>query len=187
MLWRHRLAQLRLAQALARESQRTRQEAPEQGWAILENLKGPVEGSGSRWLELEWYRAHALLLSTVPPSETVAEEALRAWSEVLAAARDLQFPAQVLEASTEGALLLLQRGEKLGARSRMQDAFPSFQQLWSRLPDTHETTFLGREDLHRFRQTVEATGLRFVLPERADPLQDWTPTQMNLPAVPDAE
>jgi hypothetical protein len=49
----------------------------------------------------------------------VAEEALRAWSEVLAAARDLQFPAQVLEASTEGALLLLQRGEKLGARSRM--------------------------------------------------------------------
>lgn len=187
MLWRHRLAQLRLAQALARESQRVRQEAPEQGWAILENLKGPVEGSGSRWLELEWHRAHALLLSTVPPSEAVAEEALRAWSEVLAAARELQFPAQVLEASTEGALLLLQRGEKLGARSRMQDAFPSFQQLWSRLPDTHERAFLSREDLHRFRQTVEATGLRFVLPERADPLQDWTPTQMNLPAVPDGE
>ncbi|HEY3401187.1 MAG TPA: hypothetical protein VGK03_11215 [Geothrix sp.] len=187
MLWRQRLAQLRLSQALARESQRTRQEAPEQGWAILENLKGPVEGAGSRWLDLEWHRAHALLLSTVPPSETVVEEALGAWSDVLAAARDLQFPAQVLEASAEGALLLLQRGEKLGARSRLQDAFPSLQQLWSRLPETHETAFLGREDLHRFRQTVEAAGLRFILPERADPLQDWTPTQLNLPAVPDPE
>jgi len=187
LLWRHRLAQLRLAQALARESQRTRQEAPEQGWAILENLKGPVEGSGSRWLDLEWHRAHALLLSTVPPTEPVAEEALRAWSEVLAAARDLQFPAQVLEASTEGAQLLLQRGEKLGAKARLQDAFPSFQQLWSRLPETQGTAFLGREDLHRFRQTVEAAGLRWVLPERADPLQDWTPTQMNLPAVPEGE
>ncbi len=117
----------------------------------------------------------------------MAEEALRAWSEVLAAARELQFPAQVLEASAEGALLLLQRGEKLGARSRLQDAFPSFQQLWARLPDTHETSFLGREDLHRFRQTVESTGLRFILPERADPLVDWTPTQVNLPAFLDPE
>ncbi|WP_291270452.1 hypothetical protein [Geothrix sp.] len=187
MLWRHRLAQLRLSQAVARESRQARQEAPEQGWAILENLKGPVEGSGSRWLDLEWHRAHALLLSTVPASEAVAEEALRAWSEVLAAARELQFPAQVLEASAEGALLLLQRGEKLGARSRLQDAFPSFQQLWARLPDTHETSFLGREDLHRFRQTVESTGLRFILPERADPLVDWTPTQVNLPAYSDPD
>ncbi len=187
MLWHHRLAQLRLAQVLARESQRTRQEAPEQGWAILENLKGPVEGSGSRWLELEWHRAHALLLSTVPPTETVAEEGLEAWSEVLAAARDLQFPAQVVEACAEGAQLLLQRGEKLGAKTRLQDAFPSFQELWSHLPENQGTAFLGREDLHRFRQTVEAAGLRFILPERADPLQDWTPTQMNLPAVPEGE
>ncbi len=187
MLWRHRLAQLRLAQVLSRESQRTRQEAPEQGWAILENLKGPVEGSGSRWLELEWHRAHALLLSTVPPTEAVAEEGLEAWSEVLAAARDLQFPAQVVEACAEGAQLLLQRGEKLGAKARLQDAFPSFQELWSHLPESQGTAFLGREDLHRFRQTVEAAGLRWILPERADPLQDWTPTQMNLPAVPEGE
>lgn len=187
MLWRHRLAQLRLAQVLARESQRTRQEAPEQGWAILENLKGPVEGSGSRWLELEWHRAHALLLSTVPPTEAVAEEGLEAWSDVLAAARDLQFPAQVVEACAEGAQLLLQRGEKLGAKARLQDAFPSFQELWSHLPESQGTAFLGREDLHRFRQTVEAAGLRWILPDRADPLQDWTPTQMNLPVVPDGE
>jgi tetratricopeptide (TPR) repeat protein len=186
-LWCHRLARLRLAQALARESQRARQEAPEQGWAILETLKGPVEGSGSRWLDLEWHRAHALLLSTVPPTEAVAEEALHAWSEVLAAGRDLQFPAQVVEACTEGAQLLLQRGEKLGAKARLQDAFPSFQELWSHLPESQGTAFLGREDLHRFRQTVEAAGLRWVLPDRADPLQDWTPTQMNLPVVPEAE
>jgi len=187
LLWRQRIAQLRFAQAEAREAQRVHQEAPEQGWAILENLKGPVEGCDSRLLDLEWHRAHALLLSTAPPSETVAQETLQAWSEVLAAARDLQFPAQVLEASCEGAALLLRRGEKLGARARMQDAFPSLQQLWMRLPESHETSFLGREDLHLFKETVAAVGLRFVLPERADPLVDYTPTQVNLPAFPDPE
>jgi tetratricopeptide (TPR) repeat protein len=187
LLWRQRLALLRFSQAVAREARQLRLEAPEQGWAILENLKGPVEGSGSRWLDLEWHRAHALLLSTVPASDVVVQEALEAWSAVQAAARDMQFPAQVLEASTEGAQLLIQRGEKLGARSRMQDAFPSFQQLWTRLPNAFETSFLGREDMHRFRQTVEAVGLRFIQPERADPLVDWTPTQMNLPAFTDPE
>jgi tetratricopeptide (TPR) repeat protein len=187
LLWRQRLALLRFSQAVAREARQSRLEAPEQGWAILENLKGPVDGSGSRWLDLEWHRAHALLLSTVPASEAVVQEALEAWGEVQAAARDMQFPAQVIEASTESAQLLLQRGEKLGARARMQDAFPSFQQLWTRLPEAQETRFLGREDMHRFRQTVEAVGLRFIQPERADPLVDWTPTQMNLPAFPDPE
>ena len=187
LLWRQRLAQLRFCQAVAREARQSRLEAPEQGWAILENLKGPVEGSGSRWLDLEWHRAHALLLSTVPATEPVVQEALQAWSEVQAAARDLQFPAQILEASAEGAQLLLQRGEKLGARARMQDAFPSFQQLWTRLPEHQETGFLGREDMHRFRQTVEAVGLTFIRPERADPLVDWTPTQMNIPRFPDPE
>ena len=123
----------------------------------------------------------------MPATEAVALESLAAWSEVQAAARDLQFPALILEASAEGAQLLLQRGEKLGARARMQDAFPSFQQLWARLPEGQENGFLGREDLHRFRQTVEAVGLRFIQPERADPLVDWTPTQMNLPAFPDPE
>ena len=187
LLWRQRIALLRYSQAVAREARHLKREAPEQGWAILENLKGPVEGSGSRWLDLEWHRAHALLLSTVQATDPVVQETLEAWSEVQAAARDLQFPAQVLESSAEGAQLLLQRGEKLGARARMQDAFPSFQQLWTRLPATHETSFLGREDLYRFRQTVEAVGLRFIQPERADPLVDWTPTQMNLPAFPDPE
>lgn len=187
LIWRQRLALLRFCQTVAREAQKSKLEAPEQGWAILENLKGPVEGSGSRWLDLEWHRAHALLLSTVPANDTVAQEALEAWGEVQAAARDMQFPALVLEASAGGAQLLLQRGEKLGARARMQDAFPSFQQLWTRLPEAQETVFMGREDMHRFRQTVEAVGLRFVMPERADPLVDWTPTQMNLPALPDSE
>ena len=187
LLWRQRLSQLHFSQAVAREARQTRLEAPEQGWAILENLKGPVEGSGSRWLDLEWHRAHALLLSTVPATEAVAQEGLQAWGEVQAAARDLQFPALILEASAEGAQLLLQRGERLGARARMQDAFPSFQQLWTRLPEAQENAFLGREDMHRFRQTVEAVGLTFIRPERVDPLEDWTPTQMNLPALPDPE
>jgi tetratricopeptide (TPR) repeat protein len=187
LLWRQRLALLRFSQAVARDARHSSLEAPEQGWAILENLKGPVDGSGSRWLDLEWHRAHALLLSTVPSTEAVAQEALQAWSEVQAAARDLQFHAQILEASAEGAMLLLKRGEKLGARARMQDAFPSFQQLWTRLPEAQETTFLGREDMHRFRKTVEAVGLAFIRPERADPLQDWTPTQLNIPAFQDPE
>jgi hypothetical protein len=187
LLWRQRLALLRFSQAVAREARQSSLEAPEQGWAVLENLKGPVEGSGSRWLDLEWHRAHALLLSTVPATEPVVQEALEAWGQVQAAARDMQFPALVLEASSEGAQLLLQRGEKLGARARMQDAFPSFQQLWTRLPEGQEPTFLGREDLHRFRRMVEAVGLKFIQPERADPLVDWTPTQMNLPAFPDPE
>jgi tetratricopeptide (TPR) repeat protein len=186
-LWRQRLALLRFSQAVAWEARHARLEAPELGWAILENLKGPVEGSGSRWLDLEWHRAHALLLSTVAATDAVVQESLQAWSEVQAAARDLQFPVQVLDASTEGAQLLLSRGEKLGARSRMQDAFPSFQQVWARVPEGHGTLFMGREDLHRFRQTVEAVGLRFVLPEKFDATEDWAPTQLNLPALPDPE
>jgi tetratricopeptide (TPR) repeat protein len=186
-LWRQRLALLRFSQAVAWEARHSRLEAPELGWAILENLKGPVEGSGSRWLDLEWHRAHALLLSTVPATDAVVQESLQAWSEVQAAARGLQFPVQVLDASTEGAQLLLSRGEKLGARARMQDAFPSFQQVWARVPEGHVTLFMGREDLHRFRQTVEAVGLRFVLPEKLDATEDWAPTQLNLPALPEPE
>ena len=37
--------------------------------------------------------------------------------------------------------------------------------------------------MHRFRKSVEDAGLRFVLPERADPLTDWTPTQANIPTM----
>jgi tetratricopeptide (TPR) repeat protein len=187
LLWRQRLALLRFSQAVAWEARQARLEAPELGWAILENLKGPVEGAGSRWLDLEWHRAHALLLSTVTATDAVVQESLQAWSEVQAAARDLQFPVQVLDASTEGAQLLLSRGEKLGARARMQDAFPSFQQIWARVPEAYGNMFMGREDMHRFRQTVEAVSLRFVLPERIDPLEDWAPTRVNLPAMTDPE
>ena len=187
LVWRQRLAQLRYCQALAREARQSRLEAPELGWAILENLKGPVDGSDSRWLDLEWHRAHALLLSTVPSTEVVVQEALVAWSKAQAAARDLQFHAQILEASAEGAQLLLQRGEKLGARARMQDAFPSFQQLLARLPEAQGTGFLGREDMNHFRRTVEAVGLQYIQPDPADPLIDWTPTQVDLPAFSDPE
>jgi hypothetical protein len=65
----------------------------------------------------------------------------------------------------------------------MQDAFPALQQVWTRVPQGHEQTFLGRPDMHALKETVELSGLRFVLPERGDPLADWTPTQVNLPKV----
>jgi hypothetical protein len=142
-------------------------------------LKNAVDTAGSRWLDLEWHRAHALLLSDPEASETVASEVLLAWGEVLAAAREMRFPGAALEACSHCAELLLQRGEKLGARSRLQDAFASFQELWSWIPESHEMSFQGRKDIHRFRQAVEAAGIRWVLPERCDPLVDWTPTQLS--------
>ncbi len=185
LTWRERLARLRHLQSEAASALENggggRLEGP---WATLEALKAPVEGSGSRWLELEWHRAHALLLMTAPePSEAITSEGLSAWSEVQAAARELRFPAAALEASAQSAALLLKRGERLGARSRLQDAYGTFQELWSRIPEAHAMAFLGRPDVHRFRQAVEGAGLRFVLPERVDPLADWTPTQVSLPVV----
>ena len=141
-----------------------------------------MEGSGSRWLELEWCRAHALLLlTTTGDEETVAVESLMALGEMSAASRELGFPALALEASVLGAAQLLQRGERLGARAKLQDAFSSFQELWTQVPDAHEMPFLGRQDIHRFKETVQAAGLRFTLPERTEPLADWTPTQVTLP------
>ena len=180
-VWRESLARLRCIQAETLEAGAL---APESAWVHLERLKGPVEGSGSRWLELEWHRAHALLLSRSGSSEAVVSEALLAWGEVVALARELKFHAQVLEAETRGSGLLLDRGERLGARSRIQDALPSLQELWSRLPSHFEESFLARPDIHGFRQAVEATGMRLALPPKSDPLADWSPTQANLPPVP---
>lgn len=183
LVWRERLLRLRLIQAQACEAldRGTALVGGEAAWSSLEALKTPVEGSNSRWLELEWHRAHALLLSASPsPTESVVSEALGAWSEVQAAARELRFPAVVLEASARSAALLLERGERLGARSRIQDAYGAFQELWSRVPEAYGDCFLGRPDLHRFARAVEACGLRFVVPERTNPLADWTPTQVTL-------
>lgn len=182
LVWRERLSRLRLLQAEACGAlEQGGVQEPEAPWALLESLKAPVEGSNSRWLEMEWHRAHALLLSAAPnPTEAVASEALGAWSEVQAAARELRFPAIVLEASARSAALLLKRGERLGARSRLQDAHGAFQELWSRIPEVYGQSFLGRPDLHRFSLAVEASGLRFVIPERTGSLADWTPTQVTL-------
>ncbi|HEU4952695.1 MAG TPA: tetratricopeptide repeat protein, partial [Holophagaceae bacterium] len=180
--WRARLADLRALQAAAREARRAGREAPEEVWARLEALKAPVEASASPWLEFEWARAQALCLACLPPSEPVDLQALQAWGEALGLARRLQFPTAVLEAALEGAEVMLRHGERLGAMARLQDSFASFQQVWLRLPDGHDQSFLGREDLHRYRTAVEAAGLRLPFPERGDPLADWTPTQANLPA-----
>jgi tetratricopeptide (TPR) repeat protein len=180
-VWRERLARLRCIQA---ETLEAGAHAPEAAWVHLERIKGAVEGTGSRWLDMEWHKAHALLLSRSGPEEAVIAEALTAWGEVVALAREMKVPGQVLEAETCCSTLLLARGERLGARSRIQDALPAFQELWSGLPDHFENYFLGRGDIHRFKEAVEATGLRFILPAKVDPLADWSPTQANLPLVP---
>jgi tetratricopeptide (TPR) repeat protein len=181
--WRERLSGLRTLQSEAREARQAGKEASEAAWNKLELLKALVDGSGSRWLDLEWQRAHALLLSTATPSDAVDLQTLQTWGGALGLARQLQRPGLTLEACVEGAALLLRRGEKLGAMARLQDSTPAFQQLWSRVPETHEQPFLGREDIHRYRELMTMAGLRFVLPERGDPLADWEPTQANLPPL----
>ncbi|MDP2876903.1 MAG: hypothetical protein Q8O00_12015 [Holophaga sp.] len=183
LLWWERISRLRELQAEALAALKGGSpRSMETTWAELEHLKAPVEGSGSRWLEMEWQRAHALLLMAAPErSDALVAEGLAAWSEVQSAARDLKCLAVALEASAQSSALLLNRGEKLGARSRLQEAFGTFQELWSRVPEAHGMAFLGRPDMHQFRQAVEAVGLRFVLPERVDPLAEWTPTQITSP------
>jgi tetratricopeptide (TPR) repeat protein len=185
LIWGERLARLRYIQALAHTALASRSlESLDQAWSLLERHKAVVEGSGSRWLDLEWHRAHALLLSTLPDTtETVAMDSLTALGGMLSAGRDMRFPAHVLEASALSAVALLRRGETLGARSRLQDAFSCLQEVWSRVPESMELSFLGRPDIHHFKEVVEAAGMTFVLPERVDPLVDWTPSHITLPAL----
>ncbi|HZU53108.1 MAG TPA: hypothetical protein VFF77_04380, partial [Holophagaceae bacterium] len=180
--WRSRLAELRALQAAARAAKRLKKEAPEEAWSRLEALKAPVEASASPWLEFEWARAQALCLSCLPSSEPVDLQALQAWGDALGLARQLHFSTAALEAALEGAELMLRNGERMGAMARLQDSFASFQQVWLRLPEGHDDSFLGREDIHRYRTAVETAGLKLPFPERGDPLADWTPTQANLPA-----
>lgn len=168
--WRETLARVRQIQALAQDR------APDTParWSGLEALREPVASSGSRWLDLEWHHAHAILLSA--SSDTAASEALRAWGEVLATARELGRTSLVLEACTQGACLLLRRGEELGARAKIQEACSSFQELWSRVPAAFGPHFLGRPDLHHFRLAVESVGMD--LPQHLPPpvgLQTWDP------------
>ncbi|MBP1627661.1 MAG: hypothetical protein H6Q00_2136 [Holophagaceae bacterium] len=151
--WRESLTRLRRIQALAQDMDPDTKSQ----WSSLEALKEAVTSSGSRWLELEWHHAHALLLSGA--SDALASEALRAWGEVLTTARELGRTALVLEASTQGACLLLKRGEELGARAKIQEACTSFQELWGRVPAAFGPRFLGRSDLHHFRLAVESVGL----------------------------
>lgn len=185
LLWRERLARLRFIQVEAAGAlQNPKAEPPEAAWTLLEAMKTVAEGSGSRWLELEWHRGHALLLSGMPTdSETMVGQTLTAWGEVLACSRDLGFRASSLEAAARSAMTLLRQGERYGARTRLQDAQAAFQELWSRVPEAYGTTFLERPDLHVFREALELAGLPFHLPERSDPLADWTPTQIPLPRV----
>ncbi|MCE1229272.1 MAG: hypothetical protein LWX11_07285 [Firmicutes bacterium] len=174
-VWYERFARLRALQAKTAGLG----EAPfamEEAWMELEALKAFSEGTGSRWLEMEWRRAHALLLSVAPhPTEAMAAEALVAWSDVQTVAQQWKFLGLVLEASARSSMLLMAQGEKLGARARLQDAFGAFQTLWSGVPEAYGDTFLERPDMRRFRAAVEGAGLRFVLPERLPALPEWTP------------
>jgi hypothetical protein len=183
LVWRERLARLRCVQAEAREAPALAQANLEPAWIRLEHLKSPVEGTGSRWLELEWQTAHALLLSAGGPGPTPAET-LAAWGEVMAGARDLRFPALVLEAGARCSELLLAQGEKLGARARIQDAWPSAQELWAKLPEGFGPSFLDRHDLRRFQLAAVNAGMNITWPERVEPAPDWNPNTVDLSSIP---
>ena len=179
LAWRERLARLRCIQAEAQEAAAIRSAQLDLAWTRLEQLRDPVAGAGSRWLELEWQRARAQLLAAADDGAAAPDQTVLAWGEVLAGARELRFPAMVLEAGARSSELLLGLGEKLGARSRIQDALPSAMELWAALPAGSELSFLGRSDIHGFREAAEMAGARFAWPPRADPLPDWNLTEAN--------
>ncbi len=181
LLWRERLTRLRCIQAEAQEASTLARTQVEPAWIRLEQLKGPVEASGSRWLELEWQRAHALLLSCGPGAPG---QALTAWAGVLAGARELGFPAVVLEAATRCAEFLLDQGDPRGARARIEEALPSAQELWARLPEPFRKSFLERNDLHRFQRAGEHSGMNIPWPEPGHPLPGWNPTTVDLSLAP---
>ncbi len=178
LVWRERLARLRCIQAEAQEGAQL-----EPAWMRLEQLKALVEGGGSRWLEVEWHRAHALLLNAAGGAQALAP-ALTAWGEVIAGARELKFPHLVLEAATRSSELLLEHGEKLGARVRVEDALASALELWAKLPADAGRSFLGRNDLHRFQRAARRAELSVAWPGPVAPAPDWNPTTVDLSMVP---
>jgi len=175
LAWRERLARLRCIQAEAQEGA-----SLEPAWARLEQLREPVEGCGSRWLELEWHRARALLL-TAAGGEAPAGT-LTAWGQVMPGARELKFPPLLLEAATRSSELLLEQGEKLGARARIQDALSSALEWWAQMP-ADGRSFLGRSDLHRFQRAARRADLVLAWPEPVRTAPDWNPTTIDLSLV----
>ena len=176
--WRERMARLRCIQAQAKGP--VGPAVLKSAWIRLEALKGPVDASGSRWLELEWHRCHALVLGLSGDGEILQAETLQVWGIVLAGAQALGFPAMALEAGLQSAQLLLARGAPLEARARLQEASAACQELCAKLPEAFKNTFLERRDIQLLRETAQACGVAFALPEREDPLADWNPAQANL-------
>jgi tetratricopeptide (TPR) repeat protein len=170
LVWRERLARLRAIQAQAQEaagvSAAGRPTDPRPAWLALESLKGPVDGSGSRWQELEWHRAHALLLVQAGLGRDIQSQALEAWRAVQEAAQDGRFPALAVEAGARAAELLEERGDRLGARERIQAALPCSQLLWTQLPASCEQAFLNRPYISAFLAVAEGAGLRLSWPAR---------------------
>ena len=177
LAWRERMARLRCIQAQARGP--ANPVVLKSAWVRLESLKGPVDASGSRLLEVEWQRTHALVLSLSGDGHVLQSETLLVWGEVLAGARSLPLPALVLEASVRASLLLLAAGKEPEAQACLREAAPAFQELWSTVPEAFQKAFLERRDIRLFRETAEAHGVPIALPERRDPLADWNPTQAN--------
>jgi tetratricopeptide (TPR) repeat protein len=167
MAWGERLARLRGIQAEAQELADTRPGELQLAWGRLQLLQAAVAQAGSPWLELEWRRALAHLLAAEGLGAARPERAVQAWGEVLAGARQLQFPAMALEAAARGSELLLGLGERLGARSRILDALPAAMELWAHLPEGAGPAFLVRSDIHGFRQAAAKAGVPVAWPDPA--------------------
>ena len=165
MVWGERLALLRCIQAEAQELADTRPGELQLAWGRLEQLRAAVVQAGSPWLELEWRRALAHLLTAGGLGAARPEPTLLAWSQVLEGALQLQFPALALEAAARGSELLLGLGDRPGARSRIQDALPAALELWAHLPEGAGPAFLVRSDIHGFRQAAAKAGAPVAWPD----------------------
>jgi len=184
LVWRNRLARLRCIQAEVLEAASQGEPSGKSAWIRLEQLKETVAGSGSGWLDLEWRRAHALLLAAARAQGPGPAEALLAWGQVLAGAREQGFPALVLDAGTRSAELLLGQGERLGARARVQDAAAGLQELCAGLPQASRPAFLGRSDILAFREAAERAGMTISWPPADDPLPDWNVARPGMARAP---
>jgi len=88
----------------------------------------------------------------------------------------------LLEAATRSSELLLEQGEKLGARARIQDALSSALEWWAQMP-VDGRSFLGRSDLHRFQRAARRADLVLAWPEPVRTAPDWNPTTIDLSLV----
>ncbi|MBK8574112.1 MAG: hypothetical protein IPN91_16165 [Holophagaceae bacterium] len=186
LLWRQRPAQLLHSQAMARESPASR------GWRPRAGLGDPGEPEGAR-------RRLGVPVAGPGVAPRPRPAALdrpghggrgagvaRGLERVQAAARDLQFPGADPRRPAPRAPSCCCSGARSWGPGPHAGRLPQLPAALGQAPRGAGVQLPGpARTCTRFRQTVEGVGLRFIQPERADPLVDWTPTQMNLPAFPD--